>query len=39
MRETETLTDASKEVGFEANVEKSKYMPCLVIRMQVKTGT
>jgi hypothetical protein len=25
-RNTETLTDASKEVGLEINVEKTKYM-------------
>jgi hypothetical protein len=38
-KNTETLIDASKEVGLEINVEKTKYMSCLVTRMQVKIGT
>jgi hypothetical protein len=39
-KNTQTLTDASKEVGLEINVEKTKYMLCcLVNRMQVKIGT
>jgi hypothetical protein len=31
----EALVDASKEVGLEVNVEKTKYM-CVVTRMQAK---
>jgi hypothetical protein len=38
-KNTETLIDASKEVGLEINIEKTKYMLLLVARMQVKTGT
>jgi hypothetical protein len=34
---TETLIDASKEIGLEINVEKAKYI--YVTRMQVKIGT
>jgi hypothetical protein len=37
-KNTETLIDASKEVGLEINVEKTKYSCCL-IRMQVKIRT
>jgi hypothetical protein len=37
-KNTGTLIDASKEVGLEVNVEKTKYMFCLVTRMQVKLG-
>jgi hypothetical protein len=36
IKKTETLIDASKDVGLEINVEKSKY---LVTRMQDKIGT
>jgi hypothetical protein len=35
---TETLTDASKEVGLEVNVEKTKICWCHVTRMQAKIG-
>jgi hypothetical protein len=36
----ETLVDASKKVGLEVKVEKTKYICCyLVTRMQVKIGT
>jgi hypothetical protein len=38
-KNTETVIDASKEVGLEINVEKTKYMLCLVTRMQIKIGT
>jgi hypothetical protein len=38
-KNTETLIHASKEVGLEINVEKTKYMLLLVTRMQVKIGT
>jgi hypothetical protein len=39
-KNTETLIDASKEVGLEINIEKSEYMLyCLVIRMQGKIVT
>jgi hypothetical protein len=37
-KNTETLFDASKEVGLEINVEKTKYM-LSCSRMQVKIGT
>jgi hypothetical protein len=32
-KNTETLIDASKEVGLEINVDKTKYMLLIVIRM------
>jgi hypothetical protein len=32
-KNAETLIDASKEVGLEINIEKTKYMFCLVTRM------
>jgi hypothetical protein len=36
-KNTETLIDASKEVGLEVNVEKTKYICwCLMTRMQAK---
>jgi hypothetical protein len=39
-KNTETLTDASKEVGLEINVDKTKYICCyLVTRTQVKIWT
>jgi hypothetical protein len=39
-RNTETLNDASKEVGLEADTEKTKYACCcLVTRMQGKILT
>jgi hypothetical protein len=38
-KNTETLIDASKEVGLEINIEKTKYCCYLVTRMQVKIGT
>jgi hypothetical protein len=31
-KNTETLLDASKEVGLEVNPEKTKYMLCHVVR-------
>jgi hypothetical protein len=31
-KNTETLTDACKEVGLEINAEKTKYLFCLVTR-------
>jgi hypothetical protein len=37
-KNTETLTDASKEVGLEVNVEKTEYMLVSAIRVQVKFG-
>jgi hypothetical protein len=38
-KNTETLIHATKEVGLEINVEKTKYMLLLVTRMQVKIVT
>jgi hypothetical protein len=39
-KNTETLTDASKEVGLEINDEETKYICCyLETRIQVKIGT
>jgi hypothetical protein len=39
-KNTETLIDASKEVGLEINVEKTKYICCyLVTTMLLKIGT
>jgi hypothetical protein len=39
-KNAETLIDASKEVGLEINVEKTKYIYCyLIIKMQVNIGT
>jgi hypothetical protein len=38
-KNTETLIDASKEVGIEINVEKTKYMLLSVTRKYVKIGT
>jgi hypothetical protein len=41
-KNTETLIDASKEVGLEINVEKTKQLSIccyLVTRMQIKVGT
>jgi hypothetical protein len=35
-KNTETLTDASKEVGLEINVEKTNLCCCFITRMQVK---
>jgi hypothetical protein len=35
---TETLTDAGKEVGLEVNVEKTKYMLVSRDQMQAKIG-
>jgi hypothetical protein len=35
-RSTESLIDASKEVGLEVNAEKTKYMFFLVTRMRGK---
>jgi ribosomal protein S2 len=35
----EVVIDASKEVGLEVNAEKTKYMLCLVTRMQGKIMT
>jgi hypothetical protein len=35
----EALIIASKEIGLEVNVEKTKYMACLEVRMQDKMGT
>jgi hypothetical protein len=37
-KNTETLTDASKEVGLETNVEKLSICCYLVTRMHVKSG-
>jgi hypothetical protein len=36
---SETLTDASKEVGLEVNAEESSICCCLVTRMQGKIMT
>jgi hypothetical protein len=36
---TETLIDASKEVGVEISVEKAKYMLLFFTRIQVKIAT
>jgi hypothetical protein len=33
-KNAEALLDASKEIGLEVNSEKTKYMLCLVIRLQ-----
>jgi hypothetical protein len=39
-KNTGTLTDASKKVGLEINVEKTKYICCyLVTGIKVKIGT
>jgi hypothetical protein len=38
-KNTETLTDASKEVGLEVNIEKTKYMLLSHHRMQNKIMT
>jgi nitrous oxide reductase len=38
-KNTETLIDASKEVGIEINAEKLSICCYLVTRMQVKIGT
>jgi hypothetical protein len=38
-KNTETLIDASKEVGLEINVEKLSICCYLVTRVQVKIGT
>jgi hypothetical protein len=38
-KNTETLIDASKEVGLEINAEKTECMCYLVTRMQVKIRT
>jgi hypothetical protein len=38
-KNTETLTGASKEVALEVKAEKTKYMLCLVTRMQGKLMT
>jgi hypothetical protein len=38
-KNTESLTDASKEVGLKVNAGKTKYMWCLRTRMQAKIGT
>jgi hypothetical protein len=38
-KNTETLTDASKEVGLEINIEKTKLCYYLITRIQVKIGT
>jgi hypothetical protein len=38
-KNTETLFDASKEVGLEINVEKLSICCCLVTKMQVQIGT
>jgi hypothetical protein len=38
-KNTETVMDASKEVDLELNIEKTKYIFCLVIGMQVKIRT
>jgi hypothetical protein len=38
-KNTETLIDASKEVGLEINIEKLSICCCVVCRMQVKIGT
>jgi hypothetical protein len=35
-KNTQTLIDASKEVGLEVNVEKTKFMLVLGTRMQAK---
>jgi hypothetical protein len=35
-KNTETSIEATKEVGIEMNVEKTKYMFYLVTRLQVK---
>jgi hypothetical protein len=37
-KNTQTLIDASKEVGLEVNVEKTKYTLSLGTRMQAKIG-
>jgi hypothetical protein len=36
---TETLTDASEEVGLEENLEKAKYIYCPITRMRGKIIT
>jgi hypothetical protein len=38
-KNTETIIDASKEVGLEANAENTKYMLYLITRMQGKIIT
>jgi hypothetical protein len=38
-KSTETLIDASKVVGPEINLQKTKYMFYLITRMQDKIGT
>jgi hypothetical protein len=38
-KNTETLIDASKEVGLDIDAEKTKYMVCLISRMQGKIIT
>jgi hypothetical protein len=38
-KNTESLTDASKEVGLEVNLEKYKCILLVVKRMQVTVGT
>jgi hypothetical protein len=37
-KNTETLINASNEVGLDANVEKTKYCWCLVTKMHGKVG-
>jgi hypothetical protein len=36
-KNTKTLIDVSGEVGLEVNTEKTKYMLCLVARMQAES--
>jgi hypothetical protein len=38
-KNTENLIDVSKEVDLEINIEKTKYMCCLVTITQAKIGT
>jgi hypothetical protein len=38
-KNTQTLIDAGKEVGLEVNTKETKYMCCLVTRMQGKIMT
>jgi hypothetical protein len=38
-KNTRTLIDASKEVGLEVNADNTKYMLCLITRMQSKIRT
>jgi hypothetical protein len=38
-KNTETLTDASKEMGLEIKVDKTSICCCLVTRMQIKIMT